>query len=209
MIDNIAPGKYHLFSLFDSNNNLKYDEGAEEMAFEDSLIIPSAEYVEELDTIYTATDTVVILGRTHFYPDKVFLHQFTENIFDQYLDSYSRDTRYKFTFVFNESVKDSFQLNLINNDATNWYQTEYNENTDSLIFWIVDTTVARIDTLLMEVSYLQLDSLSQLYLKKDTVEMSFVDKDDAKPEIKKKSKMKKKSLNRLFSLAGKTISLVR
>jgi len=188
MIDNIAPGKYHLFSLFDSNNNLKYDEGAEDMAFEDSLIIPSAEFVEELDTIYTATDTIVILGRTHFYPDRAFLHQFTEDIFDQYLDNYSRDTRYQFTLVFNESVKDSFQLNLINNDATNWYQAEYNENIDSLIFWIVDTTVAKIDTLIMEVNYLQLDSLSQLYLKKDTVEMSFVEKDDGKSAKKKKLK---------------------
>ena len=31
MIDNIAPGKYHLFSIVDANNNLLYDEGAEEI----------------------------------------------------------------------------------------------------------------------------------------------------------------------------------
>ena len=188
MIDNIAPGKYHLFSLMDMNNNLLYDEGAEEMAFEDSIIIPTAKFVEELDTIYTATDTIVVLGKTHFYPEPVYLQQFTEKIFDQYLDVYTRDTRYKCTFVFNESVKDSFQLNLIENDATSWYQTEYNENIDSLIIWIADTTIARIDTLLMEVCYLQLDSLSQLYLKRDTVEMSFVDKEDVKSEKKKKQK---------------------
>ncbi len=188
MIDNIAPGKYHLFSLFDGNNNLLYDEGAEEMAFEDSVIIPSAKYVEEVDTIYTATDTIVVLGHTHFYPEPVYLHQFTEDIFDQYLDKYSRDTRYKCTFVFNESVKDSFQLNLINNDAINWYQTEYNENIDSLTIWITDTTVARLDTLLMEVDYLQLDTLNQLYLQKDTVEMNFVDKEDSRSAKKKKTK---------------------
>ena len=188
MIDNIAPGKYHLFSLMDMNNNLLYDEGAEEMAFEDSVIIPSAKFVEELDTIYTATDTILVLGKTHFYPEPVYLRQFTENIFDQYLDKYSRDTRYKCTFVFNESVKDSFQLNLPGNDATNWYQTEYNENIDSLIIWIADTTIAKMDTLLMEVCYLQLDSLSQLFLKRDTVEMSFVDKEEGKSTKKKKSK---------------------
>jgi len=188
MIDNIAPGTYHLFSLMDMNNNLLYDEGAEEMAFEDSLIIPTAEFVKELDTIYTATDTIVVLGKTHFYPNPIYLRQFTENIFDQYLDVYTRNTRYQCTFVFNESVKDTFQLNVVGNDVTNWYQTEYNENIDSLIIWIKDTTIARLDTLMMEVCYYQLDSLSQLYLKRDTVEMNFVEKEVTKSVKKKRSK---------------------
>ena len=187
MIDNIAPGKYHLFSIVDANNNLLYDEGAEEMAFEDSLIIPSAEFVEEVDTIYTATDTIVVMGHTHFLPEPIYLKQFTEDIFDQFLDSYERNTRYKSTFVFNKSVKDSFELNLIGNNATNWYQIEQNENVDSLIVWIADTTVARMDTLLMEVCYLQLDSMSRIYLQKDTVAMDFTDKEDDKSKKKKKS----------------------
>jgi len=187
MFDNIAPGKYHLFSLNDANNNLLYDEGAEEIAFEDSLIIPSSEYIEEVDTIFTATDTIVIMGHTHFYPEPIYLQQFTEDIFDQFLDSYTRNTRYKCTFVFNESVRDSFELNLVNSDAKDWYQLEYNENVDSLIVWIADTTIARQDTLLMEVCYLQLDSLSQLYLQRDTVSMNFVDKVDERSKKKKKS----------------------
>ncbi len=187
MFDNIAPGKYHLFSLNDANNNLLYDEGAEEIAFEDSLIIPSSEYIEELDTIYKSTDTIVVMGHTHFYPEPVYLQQFTEDIFDQFLDSYKRDTRYKCTFVFNESVRDSFELNLINHDAKNWFQIEKNENVDSLIVWIADTTVARLDTLLMEVCYLQLDSAKQLFLKRDTVSMNFVDKVDERSKKKKKS----------------------
>lgn len=187
MIDNIAPGKYHLFSVMDGNNNFLYDEGAEELAFEDSLIVPSAEFVEETDTIYTATDTIVVMGHTHFFPEPVYLQQFTENIFDQYLKSSTRDTRYKCTIVFNESVKDSFQLNLIDNNVTGWYQTEYNENIDSLIIWIADTTIAKMDTLLMEICYLQLDSMSQLYLQRDTVEMNFADKEDERTKKKKKS----------------------
>jgi hypothetical protein len=76
---------------------------------------------------------------------------------------------------------------LIGNNATNWNQIEYNENVDSLIVWIADTTVARMDTLLMEVCYLQLDSMSRLYLQKDTVEMNFTDKEDDRSKKKKKS----------------------
>lgn len=186
MIDNIAPGKYHLFSVMDGNNNFLYDEGAEEMAFEDSLIVPTSEFIVETDTIYTATDTIVVMGHTHFLPEPVYLQQFTENIFDQYLKSSERNTRNKCTIVFNESVKDSFQLNLIGNSTTGWYQTEYNENVDSLIIWISDTTIAKMDTLFMEVCYLQLDSMNQLYLQKDTLEMNFADKEDDRSKKKKK-----------------------
>lgn len=187
MIDNIAPGKYHLFSVMDGNNNFLYDEGAEEMAYEDSLIIPSAEFVVETDTIITATDTIVVLGHTHFFPEPVYLKQFTENVFDQYLKTSERNTRNKCTIVFNESVKDSFQLNLIGNNLKGWYQTEYNENIDSMIIWIADTTIAKMDTLSMEVCYLQLDSMNQLYLQKDTVEMNFTDKEDDRSKKRKKS----------------------
>lgn len=187
MIDNIAPGKYHLFSVMDGNNNFLYDEGAEEMSYEDSLIVPTAEFVVETDTIVTATDTIVVLGHTNFFPEPVYLKQFTENIFDQYLKKSERNTRNKCTIVFNESVKDSFQLNLINNNTKGWYQTEYNENIDSLIIWISDTTIAKMDTLSMELCYLQLDSMHQLYLQKDTVEMNFTDKEDDRSKKRKKS----------------------
>lgn len=188
MIDNIAPGKYHLYSILDGNNNLMYDEGAEEIAFEDSLIIPSATFVEEVDTIFTETDTIVVLGHTDFHPEPIYLRQFMEDIFDQYLDVYERDTRYKNTFVFNESVKDSFELNIVGNDIKDWYRMEINENVDSLIVWIADTTIANMDTLIMEVGYLQLDTLEQLYFHRDTIEMNFVDKKEASSGKKKKSK---------------------
>ena len=187
MIDNIAPGKYNLFAINDANNDLIYNEGAEEFAFVDSLIIPSAEFVEELDTLVKGTDSLLILGHTHFYPDPFYLRQFTEFIFDQYLDSYSRDTRYKCSFAFSESVKDTFEINLVDNETTDWYQLEYNEKMDSLVVWITDTMVARLDTLFMELSYYQLDSAAQLYVQKDTVEMNFKD------TVKKKSKKKRKS----------------
>lgn len=188
MIDNIAPGKYHLFSIMDGNNNLVYDEGAEEIAFEDSLIIPSATFVEEVDTIFTETDTIVVLGHTDFSPEPVFLRQYMEDIFDQYLDVYERDTRYKCTFVFNESVQDSFELNILGDEIKDWYQVELNENVDSLIVWIADTTIANLDTLMMEVGYLQLDTLDQIYFHRDTLEMNFVDKKVAKTSKKKKDK---------------------
>jgi hypothetical protein len=42
------------------------------MAFEDSIIIPSVEFFEEVDTIFTSTDTIVVMGHTHFFPEPFF-----------------------------------------------------------------------------------------------------------------------------------------
>lgn len=215
LIDNIAPGKYHLFSLNDANNNLLYDEGAEEIAFLDSLVVPGSEYISEIDTIKTATDTIVIFGHTHFSPEDVMLHQFTENLFDQYLDSYSRDTRYKCTLVFGESVKDSFSLQLLNTKPVeNWYQMEYEEEMDSLIIWISDTTVAKLDTLIAEVSFYQIDSLKNLFVENDTLILSYVDVEKENQQKRKKSKdgeeekpEPKEQFTWKTSLSGQTVEL--
>ena len=188
MIDNIAPGTYHLFSVADDNNNFLYDEGAERISYYDSMIVPSAKYIEQIDTIRTATDTIVVMGHTQFFPDPVYLHLFSEDIYNQFLKNYKRETRYKFTLVFNKSVKDSFQLNLLNYKSDRWYQMECDEKMDSLIVWIADTTAARIDTLLAEVAYLQLDSTKQLQLKKDTLSLEFSDPEKSKTQKRKKDK---------------------
>ncbi|MBN2636183.1 MAG: Ig-like domain-containing protein [Prolixibacteraceae bacterium] len=178
MIDNISPGKYNLFALNDANNNFMYDEGAEQIAFVDSLIIPSAEYVEELDTLISGVDSFLVYGHTHFHPEPIYLRHFTEDIFEQYLKSSDREAQNKCIFVFNESVKDTFSVNLVNYESAieNWYLLEYNENVDSLIMWIADTTLAKMDTLQMEISYFLIDSTDQVYLQKDTVTMNFTAK---------------------------------
>ena len=178
LIDNIAPGSYHLFAVNDANNNLRYDEGAEKMAFVDSILVPSAEYVEELDTLISGVDSFLVYGHTKFYPEPFYLRQSTENIYDQYLKSSERETRNKCIFVFNESVNDTFSINLVNyvQAPKNWYQLEYDQNVDSLIVWFADTTIVKMDTLQMEITYFQKDSSNQFYLQKDTLNMNFTDK---------------------------------
>jgi hypothetical protein len=188
MIDNVAPGAYNLFSVIDNNNNYLYEEGAEELAFLDSVVVPSAKFVEAIDTIKTATDTIVVFGHTDFSPAPIGLNLFTEDIYDQFLETSKRDTRYKFTLVFNKTIRDSFQLNLLNYPAKNWYMMEYNNNMDSLSIWISDSTAAKLDTLIAEVSYLQLDSMKQLQLKKDTLVLEYSDPVREKEQKRKKGK---------------------
>lgn len=187
LLDNIAPGTYHIFSISDNNNDLMYNEGAEEIAFADTLVVPKSEYVEQPDTLVKGADSLLIAGHTRFYPDPFYLQQFTEDIFDQYLSSYKRNSRTQGTFVFNKTVKDTFDVRLLNDEgAVEWYMLEYNQNVDSLTFWITDTLVAKYDTLLTELSYYQLDSVQQLIVKKDTIELLFTDKEKKTDTEKRK-----------------------
>ena len=187
LMDNVAPGAYRIFSITDNNTDLRYNEGAEQIAFGDTVFIPGAEYIANPDTLVKGADSLLIAGHTQFYPDPFYLRQFSEDIFDQYLKTFERDTRYKGTVVFNETVKDTFDIRLLNRDyAVEWYLLEQNEDMDSLTFWIADTLVANQDTILTELSYYQLDEVEQLYVQKDTMELVFTD--DKKEESKRKKK---------------------
>lgn len=179
LVSNIAPGKYHLFSITDLNNDLRYNERAEKIAFADSVIVPRAEFVSHVDTLVSGVDSLLVEGHTHFYPGPKYLRQFKENLFEQYVKRTERESRYKSTFVFNEPVKDSFVVQPLESEIKNWYILEPNEKFDSLTIWFADTLLARQDTFPVEFSYYQLDSTNQLFLQTDTTELIFTDKKEA------------------------------
>jgi len=178
LIDNVSAGSYNLFAINDLNNDLKYNEGAEEIAFCDSVIVPSAEYVDLIDTVVSGTDSFFISGYTHFFPEPVFMHYFTEDIFEQFIKTYTRSSKYKCDFIFNKPVNDTFNVRLVNNEVENWYLLEPNSEMDSITLWITDTTLANNDTLLMEISYFQLDTSKQLIVQKDTLSLHFTAQED-------------------------------
>jgi hypothetical protein len=178
LFDNLAEGEYHLYSFNDLNNDMRYNEGAEEIAFHDTLVVPSAEYHAEADTIASGADSLLIAGHIHFLPEPIYLRQFTEQIFEQYLKTSKRDSRYQATFVFNEPVSDTFNIQLVDTIVPDWFVLEPNQKFDSLTMWIADTTLAAKENIRMELSYYQLDSLSRLYVHKDTVDMQFAEKEE-------------------------------
>ena len=178
LFDNIAEGKYHIFSFNDLNNDMRYKEGAEEIAFHDTLVVPSAHYHAETDTVATGADSLLIAGHIHFLPGPIYLRQFTEKIFEQYLKTSRRDSRFQLTVVFNEPVSDTFNIQLIDTIVPDWYIQEPNQKFDSLTLWIADTTLAAKENIRMEISYYQFDSINQIFLKKDTVEMQFAEKEE-------------------------------
>lgn len=185
LFDNLKKGKYHLFALNDANNNYRYDMGAEEFAFADSLVVPSAEYQAEPDTLAVGADSLLILGHTLFKPDPFYLRTFTEKIFEQYLNKSIRESRHKFTLVFTETVKDTFQIRLFDN-SKDWYILENNPEMDSLTFWVTDSLVFKRDTMKLEVAFNQIDSLQHRFIKKDTLHLIYTEKERTDTRRRKK-----------------------
>jgi hypothetical protein len=186
MIDNIAPGTYNLFAVNDVNNDLKYNKGAEEIAFVDSFVVPDAYFVEVPDTLVKGVDSMLILGHTYFTPDPFFMRYFMEDVYSQYPKTQSRITPQQCVFSFNEPITDSFSVKLLDTVVDNWQMFELYEKKDSMLMWITDTALASNDSLNMEISYCLLDSAGMPYTKHDTVMMAYVDQSQEKDKKRKK-----------------------
>ncbi|MDO8928058.1 MAG: hypothetical protein Q7W54_03630, partial [Bacteroidota bacterium] len=174
MIDNVAAGNYRLYAVTDADNSLTYNQNAELIAFADSLIVPSAIFHPENDTIVEGIDTIVVSGHVDYSPGPQYLMMFEEVKFDQFLDSYKRNQANKCDFFFAESLSDSFRVNLLRPVTTKeWKFIESNLKRDSITVWLTDTLISNRDTVLFELRYEVLDSLNQLVNMLDTIEMVY------------------------------------
>jgi hypothetical protein len=175
MIDNVARGEYRLYALTDADNSLTYNSNAELIAFADTLMVPSAKFVAEPDTVINGLDTLVVSGHVDFYPGTQYLMMFEEEKFDQFLNDSKRIQANKCDFYFSETLSDSFRINLLKPVVQNkdWSFIENNLKRDSVTVWLTDTIISNSDTLKFELLYEALDSLDQLKIKRDTVELVY------------------------------------
>lgn len=190
MIDNVAPGHYRLYALADNDNSLTYNASSELIAFDDSIIVPSAKYVVRNDTIVKGSDTLVVTGHTDYRPTTQYLMMFQENKFEQYLDSYKRNEANRCEFFFHESLNDSFKVALIKPEprTKDWMYLETNLKRDSITVWLTDTILSNNDSLKFELRYQALDSLNNLTMKTDTLELVYTPPKATKPKRKKSEK---------------------
>jgi len=174
MFDNLPEGKYKLYGLVDGDNNLKFNQEMEKIAFIDSFIIPSANFINKTDTIIKEKDTIVSAGYTEYSPDDIFGRLFLMDYFSQAVTSFKRTERYKMEFTFRESLTDSFKLNMISADSIeNWGYTEINKNRDSLSVWLTDTTLINNDSLFVSLNYTVLDSTDEYITVTDTLKLFY------------------------------------
>jgi len=173
-IRNIAPGTYRIYALNDLNRDYRFDQPGEDIAFGDSLIVPSFEYTSRQDTIWQdslTVDTVYTIQYTRFLPDDILLRLFKEEFQRQYMLRPERTVANRFTLRFNaplDEIPDPVPLNFTPPDPV-WYFPQLTEEGKSVHYWIMDSTVWARDTLQFEVNYLKSDSLNILQPQLDTV----------------------------------------
>ncbi|MBN2273181.1 MAG: Ig-like domain-containing protein [Bacteroidales bacterium] len=207
-INNIRPDTFRLFALKDVNNNLKFDIPDEMIAFGDSAIIVSPENVQKInfvkdsallkpvqkatdkekgaaaDTI--AADSVSFKGK-ELYAVNADLFLFVEEDMRQGIIEKERESRELLTFVFNRTLFDSIQLIPLNFTAENWYLKDISQNKDTASFWITDSTLIKLDTLSLAVSYSTTDSALNFVTRTDTITFLYrIKEDKSKPGRKTK-----------------------
>ena len=175
-VTNLPADTFQVYSLSNSTGNLKFTPGADSIAFYSKRIVPSAKFRPSQDTTFNISDTLVVLGRTRFSPDPIYLLRFGEDFFDLRLDKYLHPTRKVVDLIFTQSVADTFNIEPINFPArAGWKYTEISPKSDSIRVWLTDSMVYNKDTLIFKLTYLQQDSLKEYYTKEDTVRLFFTD----------------------------------
>ncbi|MCM1109776.1 MAG: Ig-like domain-containing protein [Clostridium sp.] len=197
-VRNLKPGSYHIFAVNDVNRDYHWDR-SEDIAFYDTIITPTANRVEVADTLLSSegTDSVVTRWVTAYEPNDILLTWFNENYRSQYLSKYERPDRRRLHFEFG-APSDSFPVirtlsgELAGTSAENWSVMTSSLTRDTIDYWISDTLVSGLDSLLIEARYLRTDTADRLSWTTDTLRMFMRGNSTRKAELKKKAEEEKK-----------------
>jgi hypothetical protein len=169
----MAPGEYRVFALNDLNRDYKYDNPQENIAFLDSIVIPSTAPAVRQDTIFRDSltiDTIRTVHYTRFLPDDVVLRSFLSDFQRQYLQKYERPEAQKINLFFAAPTdKPTFFLLNPERRDDDWYVVERSAKNDTLLLWITDSLVYSRDSLRMQINYVRTDSLNKNYIATDTL----------------------------------------
>ncbi len=175
VIRGVAPGEYRIYGLDDSDQNFFYSQPTEIIAFNDTLVIPSAEIRVRQDTMWLdslTVDTIFEQTYTHFLPDNMLLRCFKEENFSQRLLKSERLVPYKFSLYFTAPADSLPLLQGLNFDEREAFFIEQTTGrNDTIHYWLKDSLLYQQDTLSMSLTYLYTDSLKQLVPRTDTLNL--------------------------------------
>ena len=212
-IRGVAPGKYRIYALMDGNQNYFFDSKTEQVAWSDSLIVPSMEPAVRQDTVWNPLDTAKIdtiktINYTRFLPDNIMLRAFKEENDFQYLQKSERPKTNQFSIYFSAKNKELPTVKGLDFDEKQLI-VEPNTRKDSLLYWITDTVLCERDTLTLQLDYWATDTLKQLVPKTDTLRLvNKVPRERRlamrEEEMKKKEKERKKRARKGDTLSVET-----
>jgi hypothetical protein len=193
-ISNAKRGTYRLFALKDGNNNLRFDNPDEMIAFSDTAIILSPDLVQKVNfvkdtSIHKAKKELPV--KTHgsnkdtipadtvkwvfkeLYARNVDLFLFKEEEMRQNIIDRDRERREMLRFVFNRPLFDSLQMTPLNFTNPKWYLQDISAGKDTVSIWITDSSVWQKDTISLALTYTVLDSSMNFISRTDTAVLKF------------------------------------
>lgn len=177
-IRNVSPGSYHIFALKDLDRDYKFGNPTEDIAFLDSIIVPSIGSREAADTVYNdlnEIDTIMRATRPAYFPNDILLSMFNEDRKSQYLANNLRvdSTRISLTFAAASNTLPSLSIVGRNDVPDQWYTLERSQTNDTLTYWIRPPHLVSADTLMVATTYLRTDTASNLSWGTDTLKFTF------------------------------------
>ena len=174
-IKGIAPGKYRVYALADANQNFRFDQKSEMVAWSSAIVEPYAVPAVRPDTIWrdsTTIDTIRMVDYTRFMPDDIVLRAFKEDFVTQYLVKYTRDPHNKLSFFFAAPNDGLPQLEGLGFDFSDAYMLESSTRNDTLVYWLKDSLLYRSDTLALRLSYKAIETSGDTIDRTDTLYIS-------------------------------------
>lgn len=177
-IRNVSPGSYHIFALKDLDRDYKFGNPTEDIAFLDSIIVPSIGSREAADTVYNdlnEIDAIMRATRPAYFPNDILLSMFNEDRKSQYLANNLRvdSTRISLTFAAASDTLPSLSIVGRNDVPDQWYTLERSQTNDTLTYWIRPPHLVSADTLIVATTYLRTDTASNLSWGTDTLKFTF------------------------------------
>ena len=176
-IKGVKAGDYRVYALRDQNNDYRFSQKSEEMAFTPEIFTPSWKPDTRQDTIWRDSlhiDHITTTGYTHFLPDDVVLRAFTEEQTERYFIKADRSDEHYFTLFYTYGDKELPVVKGLNFDADRDLRVEPSLNQDTITYWICDTALVNSDTLRMTVLHNVCDTAGVLHPQTDTLDRKSV-----------------------------------
>lgn len=174
IIRGIAPGKYRVFALKDTDGDFRYTQAAEAVAFNDDIITPTFKPDVRQDTLWVDTlhiKDIIPINYTHFLPDDIVLRQFTKEQKDRFFLKSERKEAEFFTLFYSGPSAVTPSVNGLNFNSKDAFIVEATPKNDTITYWLRDTVLVNTDTLRLTVDHEVTDTLGNLIMQSDTLEI--------------------------------------
>lgn len=174
-IKGVKDGAYRIRALEDKDGDFVFSQKNERVAFDTTVYVTGSFPDVRMDTVWRDSlwyDSIRVVPYTHYTPDDVLLLAFLEDGQERHLLKTVYPEPTNFTFYFTAPSDSTPRIKGLNFDERCLVADASLKN-DTVTFWVTDTAlIRRQDTLSMILSYMETDTLGQLVVTNDTLDLS-------------------------------------